>query len=213
METTPLLDWRQSNDLRSFDHLVTVTPTVPDHVEHRLGPVLDQGNVGACTGFGTTAVLGGRNPSLAKKALAMAIYELATSRDPYPGDWPTADTGSSVNAALRAARDLYRVASWEWATTKEAVRSALVNGPIVIGAPWYSSMDHPTSDGLVVVDSSAPPRGGHCFAGYGYDGFGVWCRNSWGKAWGRGGDFVIPWPSFVELLRKGAEVASPVVRG
>lgn len=207
------LDWRQSNDWRSFDHLVTIAPTVADHVEHKLGPVLDQGLVGACTGFGTVAALSALNPSLARKSHAMALYELATSRDPYPGDWPTADTGSSVNGAMRAARDLYRVASWTWAGSREALRTALGLGPVVIGSPWFDSMDAATPDGLVEVNSHSPLRGGHCFCAFGYDSFGVWCRNSWGRGWGRGGDFVIPWPSMSELFRLGAEAALPVLRG
>jgi hypothetical protein len=207
------LDWRQNQDVRSFDHLYETTPGGPLTYSWAPGHVLDQGNIGACTGFGTAGALATmprRKIQTDTNHFAMAVYELATSRDPYPGDWPTKDTGSSVNGAMRAARDLRLIASYQWATTGDAIRNALLNtGPVVLGVPWYNSMFDPV-DGVLQVDTSSGLAGGHCFFTYAADSAHATMRNSWGSSWSNNGSALVAWGDIQKLLDAGAEAAVPI---
>ena len=62
-------------------------------------------------------------------------------------------------------------------------------GPIVISTPWYRSWFHPTSGVLPEPDVQV---GGHAIVAYGWDQRGLRLRNSWGSAWGVGGDCWMP---------------------
>lgn len=208
------LDWRQNQDLRSFDHMFDMQ--IPDN-ETKLwtpGHCLDQGNVGGCTGFGSA----GAFATMPRKKIAtdtnhygMALYELATSRDPYPGDWPTQDTGSSVNAAMRAARDLKLIASYKWLSSADAIQNALLTtGPVVFGSPFYNSMFDLDEQGRMIVDKSSGLAGGHCWFMFGAAIPGTNNRNSWGTSWGREGDFNLLWTDVQKLVDDGAEAAVPI---
>ena len=145
---------------------------------------------------------------------ALAYYELATSRDPFPGDWPTADTGSSVNAVMRAGRDLTLVSSWHWCTDAMAAADAIATvGPVVIGIAWHASMDD-DSGPVLNVDLGSKIRGGHCVCLRGYDAatgrFRL--RNSWGIGWGDGGEIDLRFVDLDALLTEGGEAAVPRIR-
>jgi hypothetical protein len=216
--TERTLDWTQHHDPRSAEHTYTAYGRRPAKYDRVLGPVLDQGQVGACTGFGSTAALSSRHPRLATNEHAMAVYELASSRDDFAGDWPTADNGSSVNAAMKALRDIHRVRSWDWIAAPDVqndgpaavdhAMDAIANvGPCVIGSPWYESMFDPAADGSLTIDTTEKLEGGHCFCLYGYESGYVLMRNSWGVQWGTAGDAMIPRDGLAALVGAGAEIA------
>jgi hypothetical protein len=196
-----ILDWRTTHDLRNFSYSVkAAVPLSVDPITITPGRVLDQGGIGGCTGFGmmgACACLPGRHLSRSRTATnrhAMAAYELNTSRDPFQGDWPTADTGSSVLAAAKTAKDLSLIDSYSWASTVRDVADAIrYHGPVVIGIPWYNSMFEPAYDGKLKVDPSSGLAGGHCvFLFRAPESTGhLWGRNSWGSAWGVGGNFYV----------------------
>ena len=110
----PILDWTQNKDVRSFDHLYAGAET---NTYSRAWPAqvpLDQQQDGSCTGHGIATALASMLDSVGqhrnaaridRHVAALCLYELATSRDEFKGDWPTADTGSSVNGVMKAARD------------------------------------------------------------------------------------------------------------
>ncbi len=50
----PILDWRQNQDLRSFNYLHEDASSAASKT-WALGPVLDQGQDGSCTGHGFAA--------------------------------------------------------------------------------------------------------------------------------------------------------------
>lgn len=210
----PVLDWKQSNDLRSFDFvsegtLETVSKDWP------LGPVMDQGQTGSCTGHGLASALSAKHPLYSQHVTALAYYELATSRDTYPGHWPEQDTGSSVNAAMRAGRDLRLLSSWHWCASATAVADAIATiGPVVIGIAWHSSMDQDPGTGVLHVDTSSTVRGGHCVALRAWDATNrlFTLRNSWGTSWANNGETLLRFDDLQALLSEGGEAAVPVVR-
>ena len=67
--------------------------------------------------------------------------------------------------------------------------------PVVFGFVVYQSFMATGSDGMVAMpEPGEAPVGGHCVLMLGYDlsTRRVKCRNSWGDAWGLGGDFLLP---------------------
>lgn len=176
-------------------------------------PVLDQGEVGACTGFATLACVGS-NPFYSKipstnnfkpnfdvqrdQNLALEIYRRATIIDEFPGFYPEEDTGSSGLAVAKVAKSVSLISSYKHAFGFEAAMTALMKTPIIVGVNWYEGFDYPNSKGFVKV--AGRPRGGHEFCLFGLDATKkiVYARNSWGKGWGSGGNFSF---SFSDLRR------------
>jgi hypothetical protein len=76
-------------------------------------------------------------------------------------------------------------------TAQLAIQQAIMAfGPVLIASPWYNSWFRPVNGVLPAPDTVA---GGHEFYALGYETRGPRCRNSWGTAWGIGGDFILPW--------------------
>ena len=76
----------------------------------RNGPILDQGDLGACTGYAMAGALMTR--PLYKRGRkvsdpqAKLLYSDATRLDPWPRQWEPEDTGSSGLAVCAAAKAL-----------------------------------------------------------------------------------------------------------
>jgi hypothetical protein len=155
----------------------------------RHGPILDQGDLGACTGFATAGSLNTDPLLLAGRRLltaddAKAIYSWATSHDPFRGHWPPDDTGSDGLSVAKAARRLGLISSYRHAFGLQHVLAALVVRPLIIGVPWRRGMFSPGPDG--VLDCSGPVDGGHEIELCGIDVERelVIAVNSWGDGWG-----------------------------
>lgn len=101
------------HDSRSLRYVYPHTSTEmtdvawPSHI-----PVLDQGNVGACTGFAAASCLG-HDPyygalaalrGLDYQQLGEKLYESATRLDSIAGSYPPDDTGSTGLAAAKACK-------------------------------------------------------------------------------------------------------------
>jgi hypothetical protein len=86
----------------------------------------------------------------------------------------------------------------------------LALGPVVIATPWYQSWFRPDARGVLPNPSYAV--GGHAIVAYGWDSRGLRCRNSWGAAWGVGGDFWMPWQHVAGLWEawKASDIPAPV---
>jgi hypothetical protein len=214
---TVRFDWKQSHDLRNFDHLhdEESTATAISH-QWPLPDVLDQGRVGSCTGNGSAAAMSSllwehrqhnNAHRMDREEAAMCVYELGTSRDEFAGDWPTADTGSSVNGVLKAGRDLGIVKAWSWCRSEAAIRHAVLTvSPVVWGVPFYASMEEPV-DGYMLVDPATELLGGHCMCLLAFDGTDYLQQNSWGDSWGTDGRVKIRSADVRLLLDEGAEAA------
>lgn len=177
--------------------------------------LLDQGQEGACTGFGLAAVinlLNQRRGSRVRVSPRM-LYEMARKHDEWPGEQYS---GSSCRGAIKGFGEMgvCRESYWPYRDdrpgelTVKAAKDARAN---TIGA--YYRLSHRVSDfhaalneagaifcsadvhsgwgasaiknGVIPLRSTA--TGGHAFAIVGYNNKGFWVQNSWGRGWGQGG--------------------------
>lgn len=158
-------------------------------------PILDQGQLGSCTGNAATGLLGtdsaGRTatPTVTitaagaaasrgcftagehalDEAFAVSLYSLATKLDPYAGDYPPTDTGSDGVSVAKALRALGLTGTYTHAFSLDALTSALMFGPVLLGIEWLESMFTTDSNGLIVVDKSSGVAGGHELEVLGYN--------------------------------------------
>lgn len=184
-------------------------------VEHkRHGTILDQGQIGSCTG---NAVAGAHNTEpifttgdiALKEPGALELYEIATIIDGFPGAYPPKDTGSSGLAAAKAARQLGMISSFQHAFNLDAALAALQVGPVITGVNWYEGFDNPDGDGFVSIQGQV--RGGHELVARGYvvgpnlDMSLIKLDNSWGTGWGLNGHFYWTVATWRQLLAEGGD--------
>jgi hypothetical protein len=183
-------------------------------------PVLDQLNLGSCTGnalvgaAGTTPVyeaLPAGHPAL-NEAEAVKIYSRATVLDGYTGTYPPDDTGSDGLSVCKAAIEAGLLSGYTHCFSLADALQALTAGPVLFGITWYSSFDSPASNGLVAIASGAYVRGGHEIVGRGIDITSklVFLDNSWGPGWGNGGSFCMSWATLDRLLAEDGDATVPV---
>lgn len=181
----------------------------------RYGAVLNQGNLGSCTGNATTHAINCKplhvegTKCLVEKN-AVAIYELATKLDDIPGTYPPDDTGSSGLSAAKAAQQLNLIKSYSHAFNMNAALAALQLAPVITGVNWYEGFDNPDPGGNVSI--SGQVRGGHefCVLGFEYreslnDSIVV-AQNSWGSSWGHHGQFQFTVSTWKQLLAEQGDV-------
>lgn len=172
-------------------------------------PILDQGNVGSCTGNEETGALGtgpvfeglpANHPALDEN-LAVEIYSAAETID-GDGPYPPNDNGSTGPSAAQAAQNLGLISGYLHCFSLADVLDALETGPVGIGANWYDSMDTPDSSGLVTISAGAQIRGGHEFLCRGKDVTKqlLMFDNSWGAGWGDKGSFIMSYATLERLL-------------
>jgi hypothetical protein len=93
---------------------------------------------------------------------------------------------------------------------------------VVFGTDWLDSMFHPRPSGLLEVDFDSRIAGGHAYLARGLLlkpaigepklGPVLRFRNSWGRDWGRNGDFFIRVEDVEALLNQGGEACCPLGR-
>lgn len=185
-------------------------------------PVLDQGQLGSCTGnamaqwLNTDFATGARGNRLTplNELDAVAIYGRATRYDTIPGGYPPSDTGSTGNAAAKAAVFMKFLKSYGWLFSFQSTQAAIEKTPLMAGTLWTNDM-FTCNNGLVrvgkLVDSNI--AGGHEYLMSGID----WAeevfefRQSWGEWQGAkpGGYFAIPFKDFQQLLANQGDVTVP----
>jgi hypothetical protein len=177
-------------------------------------PILDQGQVGSCTGNAETGALGcdpdfgalpvaygpGGHEAL-NEALALRIYSDAESID-GDGPYPPNDNGSTGPSAAKAAMKMGLISGYLHCLSLADVLDALEEHPVCIGSNWYDSMDRPDSNGLVSISSGASIRGGHEYLARGkdMDAQVVHFDNSWGTSFGVQGSFSYSFATLERLL-------------
>lgn len=189
-------------------------------------PILDQGNVGSCTGNATVGALGtnpvypalpANHPKL-NEAEALKIYSAAEVID-GDGPYPPNDNGSTGPSAAKAAQNAGLIKGYNHYLDINSTLQALQLGPVIVGLSWYTSFDTPAANGVVSITKGATVRGGHEVVCRSYDastqmlGF----DNSWGTSFGVNGSFSMSVATLTTLLAQGGDttafvpLAAPVV--
>lgn len=227
----PLLGRNVHHDSRSRAYAVAPTATALTAVRHSAAiGILDQGNLGSCTGHaGTYAIY--RDPfTVAGKVVkpfrytgdetgAIALYSRATQLDDIPGAMPQQDTGSDGLSIAKALKEAGIVAGYRWAFTLEQALLQLMETPLITGLPWYNSMMDVGSDGILTVDRKSGLAGGHeiCVDEYrpatANSPAYVGGPNSWGETWGDNGRWYLTVADWGGLLAEQGDVTSFVPAG
>jgi hypothetical protein len=185
-------------------------------------PVLDQGDLGSCTGNALMGAVGtsplfealpATRPNL-DEAEAVKVYSLATSLDSYPGQYPPTDTGSDGLDACKAGQQLGLLSGYTHCLDLNSMQLALQTGPVIIGIDWYSSFDDPDPNtGLVAISKSAYVRGGHEVEVLGVDPDKqlFMAVNSWGTSWGMSGTFCFSFDTMSRLFAEEGDCTVPVL--
>lgn len=179
-------------------------------------PMLDQGSLGSCVGNAAVGVLGSSKfyGSLAHERADVAgfpglrldepqavhVYGAATALDPWPGEYPPTDTGTSGLAAAKVLLNAGLISGYRWAFGMDALHTAILEAPLMVGVNWYETMDDPDEHGEVTVGGQI--RGGHEFELIGYSNRTERWRavNSWGAGWGKSGYFYLHDAALARLM-------------
>lgn len=183
---------------------------------HR-APILDQHDLGACTGNALAQVLntsafaksrGGRG--FLTEDDARRLYSVATTLDDQHGQWPPTDSGSSGLAVAKAGVELGYLTSYTHAFGFQHFAEAIVLQPVIVGTTWLDGMFSPDSRGYLHPTGNA--AGGHEYAILGFNQRGryVTILNSWGPGWGRNGRARITFDDFAALLADQGDVTVPI---
>ena len=213
----------QDNSSRAYAYMAkAVLPKRKTTHWSSQAPVLDQGDVGSCTGNATAQWLNTDFASLVRvnknggkfftEADALSIYARATRYDAIPGSYPPDDTGSTGNAAAKAAKFFGYIVRYSWLFSFQSIQAAIEQTPLSVGTLWTQDMFRP-NNGLVkvgkLVDSNI--AGGHQYLmdGIDYEEEVFEFKNSWGEQWGKAGHFAIRFKDFITLLDNQADVTVP----
>lgn len=174
---------------------------------------LDQGQEGACVGFGWAHELSARPVVIRNVTNAFAhdhIYKVAQTLDEWPGE---AYEGTSVIAGAQAVVKLGGMTQYRWGFGLDDMRLGIGHeGPCVQGLNWYDGMFETDAKGF--IHPTGALAGGHCvctFANNEKDRF-FRIRNSWGIDWGVNGSCKISYDDMEKLLHENGEVCFPTGR-
>jgi len=168
--------------------------------------------VGNCTGVAKAMQLnaaGNRNPvrhrswwpstsGIITMLDAEQIYHLNTQVDPWPGEWPPDDTGSSGLASAQSAQAIGWGGEYNWlfGGADEVVQEVMRGNTVSVGTWWYQGMMNQDADG--VIHPTGPRVGGHQYLIRGYvKAKDLVLGRCW---WGDFRDFYIPRSALNDLI-------------
>lgn len=224
---------------------LTAVDDAPDLRDHRYSPalvqlkseikpppglkILNQGQEGACTGFGLAAVINLLNSErrVGVKVSPRMLYEMARLHDEWEGE---DYSGSSCRGAIKGWHTMGACEEDTWqyvvgvpghltvSRAKEARKYTLgayyrvdkrlpdfhaaLNevSAIFVSAKVHSGWSmSKTRDGRIPFETGT--TGGHAFAIVGYNKEGFWVQNSWGTGWGKGGVALWTYEDWLENIR------------
>lgn len=164
--------------------------------------VLDQGQLGSCTGNAGTYALSAVHETThvdtaaLDETYAVQLYSDATKDDDIRGVYPPDDTGSSGLGVCRVLHHRSVVSGYRWARSVDGVGRLLQTGGAMFGTPWFEAWFDPDPDGFVdAADNPGPLAGGHEIYVAELEKWDerrpensvVRFVNSWGPSWGDNG--------------------------
>jgi hypothetical protein len=185
--------------------------------------VLDQGDLGSCTGNGGTADEGTSDEAgdgylvdpLTKAELdqlyAVQLYSDATAIDQWQGSYPPDDTGSDGLSICKVLLRRGLIDRYTHIFGIDHAKIAIQHGGFLVGTNWYRSMFFPDARGVVSITATSFISGGHLwfmrgrkryFQHLGDDRWYWKARNSWGGSFADGGDFYLLDETLDRLLRE-----------
>lgn len=190
-----------------------------DYVLHRRhGSILDQLRVGSCTGNALTGAINSepiyRPRHVYREPMALRLYSLATALDGFPGVWKPDDTGSSGLAVCKAGVKLGLLTRYEHAFGIGEALDVLQVRPFITGIAWLEGCDRPNDRGVVRYEGQE--RGGHEIVARGYFPAPepleslILFDNSWSKAWGLEGSFLMTVRDYGNALERDGDVTVPI---
>lgn len=212
--TERTFDWTPKFDVRSrqFPIRTLLSDLKPRSYTWSCEPKLNQGNEGACVGFGMAHELAARPAPVTgiTNKSALNIYGKAKEIDEWEGE---DYEGTSVHAGAKVVKNLGLITEYRWAFNVQDVLLTLgYRGPVVVGINWYEGMEEPNANGLILAKGEL--LGGHCVCLRGINvktGL-VRVRNSWGEEWGDKGDAFLPFGDLERLLKEDGEACVPIGR-
>lgn len=229
----PRLDRLYQLDLRSLNYRAMARPVFqlaglkkPRGYTWSVGAWLDQGQEGACVGFGfghdlvarPVAVEGVNNQKARQNIYWPAQQADEWEGGSYPGATPFYE-GTSVLAGAQVLTSLGYYEGYDWGLTAQEVAHCIgYLGPAVLGINMREGMMEPDSDGFLNITGEIV--GGHCILAYSvkicYKGIFGWLTrnwgdvnwdksyikvwNSWGPSWGEGGTAKIRLRDLKQLI-------------
>lgn len=185
--------------------------------------VLNQGNLGSCTGNAGVGCLGTDPyyetiPSRTEPLLvaqgtysfdeagAVALYSDATAADDYPGQYPPTDTGSDGLTIAKVLKAHGLISGYQHTFSLDDALKALGVTPVICGTSWLQDMFDPAADGRLTVSGAV--AGGHEYVVDEVDAEHrrVWLTNSWGTGWGVDGRAYLTFEDFGTLLADSGDV-------
>lgn len=207
----PRLGRHVVHDSRSLRYLVRAAdPATLKSVRHHINiGIMDQGDLGSCTGHaGTNALASDPFWPASKDAIgpgdphayALHLYADATAMDPWPGQYTPDDTGSDGLSIAKVLQTRGLISGYQHATSLEATLTALADRVVIVGTSWLNGMYDPDSTGKLTV--SGATAGGHEYAldELDVERQRVWMRNSWSDTWGVQGRAWMSWDDLGKLL-------------
>lgn len=214
--TDPRLGRNVRHDSRSLLYRTPgdeTDPTTLTSVRHtRNVPVLDQGDLGSCTGNAATGCLGtgafsaagatvlSTTDAAADEAYAVGVYGAATALDPWPGTYPPDDTGSDGLSVAKVLQSRGLISGYTHALSLNAALAALSKQPTIVGIPWHEDSFTPQLDGRLPITGDV--AGGHevVLDELDVENRRAWLTNSWGTSWGLDGRAYLTWDDLGTLL-------------
>jgi len=174
---------------------------------------LNQGNLGACVGFGWSEELASR-PKMhvaVSNTTGFDLYDLAQTLDHWDDTPP--EEGTSVLAGAKAAQQMGYLGEYRWCfSIDDLIRSVGNTGPVVMGTWWTSDMMSTDEKGF--LEPTGSKVGGHCWLTNGVNiGMRYFkCVQSWGRSFGIDGAFYITFEAMEQLLLDEGEACVPTIR-
>ena len=204
------------HDPRSRLYQAPLAPTQRSVLWGHHAPILDQGQLGSCTGnalaqcINTDAFAKSRTAKYLTEMDAVALYSKATHLDDAPGYYPPNDTGSSGLGVCKAGVKLGYLTGYKHAFSFTDFCAALQLSPVIVGTAWHDDMFSP--DKTNFVRPTGAVAGGHEYLALGIDyaANALTFLNSWGNKWGDHGRFHMTFGDFAALLADQGDATVPI---